>query len=579
VRHNFEIRTPRFPVGVTFSPDGRHVFFTMDSRPTGFGGMNSRAWQPCGNESVLMEVATGRRAWSLRGKEPRGSEYAAHPGFVAVSRDGEVTALADYNGGVYLVDKAGKIALRDGSRVPPSRDRRHGPTDGVGTWISDDGEVAGFGFKRLLMIAAAGKTVRVDVPDLVSGCVSRDGSAVVAGFEDGVVKAYAADGAEKWTFEAGGVGPFVAPARGGETLVATSKGELVLLDGRGKEKRRVDVARAADGAKHPLRRAANAERRDPPFHYRDPGTLEYARKHLAAKRVAAWKPSGPGRAAFGRTFHQLGERADLRDTGGAKECFLHLVYRKPEGNPEITVVTEGREGKETFHLDLPAARYRVVDVPVRGPRARAAVVPKGPIEVAECSLWSLRWPSANIGFVRPPDAGAGGDLAADEGEALDGDGLFELEEDTVSVGSMKDCKLWWPNTDVDRVAGPWLDSPLNPLLVVDGKHFGNGRLPPWAGEGAKGGNFAGAWFTVDFGKPVAFRLVAAYDRANRQSSVSRSVALLNGFDDEHSLVVAGVVENDQFWRLIPVPKGTRARLLGVLSFNGSQTGLSEIEVY
>jgi hypothetical protein len=55
--------------------------------------------------------------------------------------------------------------------------------------------------------------------------------------------------------------------------------------------------------------------------------------------------------------------------------------------------------------------------------------------------------------------------------------------------------------------------------------------------------------------------------------------LLAGFDGENSRVLAGAVGNDQFWRLFALPKPAEVKLLGVLSYNGGQTGLSEVELY
>lgn len=46
-----------------------------------------------------------------------------------------------------------------------------------------------------------------------------------------------------------------------------------------------------------------------------------------------------------------------------------------------------------------------------------------------------------------------------------------------------------------------------------------------------------------------------------------------------SRVLSGVVGNDQFWWLFALPQPAELKLLGVLSYNGGQTGLSEVEVY
>ncbi|MCY3023377.1 MAG: hypothetical protein NTW87_30730 [Planctomycetota bacterium] len=589
VRDNFEVRTPRFPVAVTFSPDSTRVFFTMDTRPQPFGGMNGRAIRPMGNESVLVDVATGKRLWSLRGKDSLASTYAAHPGFVALSRDGAFTALTDWNGIAYLVDKAGKV-LAQAESVPPADSRgRNGPTAGVGTWISDDGSLAAYGFSNLLLLASeprasasgSAKIIRVPVAAMVSGCVAEDGTLAVAALESGDVTAFAPDGAAKWTFAAKNVGPFVASVGANQTLVATSAGELVFLDKDGKEIRRTNVAAAADKEKHVPAVPPDLKRLPPPPDYRDCGTLALAQKHLGAKQIAAWQPQGEGQAAFGQTLYPLSAPVTL-SAGDEKECFLRLVYRRPSDSKALTISTSGGDGKETFELDLPTPEYRAVCIPIRGPKASATVTPAGALQVAEFSLWSIRWPGPNLAFVKQPgQSGVDVDLLADTGKKDDGKGdlALELEDGKVSVGAMKDCRIWWPNPDIDKVAGQWLKPRVSGLAMVDGKRFGNGKVAPWAAEPPMFTNFMGAWFTLDFGKPVRFSLAATYERAARQSEVSRNIALLSNFDAENSRVIAGAVGNDQFWCLFALPQPVDLKLLGVLSFNGGQTGLSEVEVY
>ncbi|HEY3325285.1 MAG TPA: hypothetical protein VGP72_32835 [Planctomycetota bacterium] len=577
VRENFELRTPRFPVGVTFSPDSKCVFLTMDTRPQPFGGMNGRAIRPMGNESILIECASGKRLWSLRAKEAASSTYAVHPGFAAVSMDGNITAFTDWNGVIYAVDKAGKF-LAQAPSVPAADSRgRNGPTNGVGTWISNDGAVAAFGFTNLLMIASGGKVTSVPLAAMVSGCVSVDGSLTIAALDSGEIRAFAADGSPKWTFAAGNAGAFVAAVAADKTLAATSAGELVLLDKDGRELRRSNFAASADKERHGLSVAPDVKRFTPPQNYREPDTLAVAQKLLGAKQIAAWKPEGAAKAAFGRNFFTLEAPVSL-SAAAERECFLCVVYRRPAENKTVTITTNGADGSESFVLDLPTPEYRVVCVPVRGPKASVTLTPGGPVEIAEFSLWSMRWPGTNVAFVKQPGSSAADRDILDDTEKK-GDGL-ELEEGKASAGSMKDVKIWWPNPDVDKVAGQWLKPKVSGLAMVDGKRFGNGKLAPWAGDcGALGSNFAGAWMTIDFGKPATISLVATYERASKQSEVSRQIAVLNGFDGENSKVLSGAIGNDQFWRLLPLPQPASLRVLGILSHNGGQTGLSEVEAY
>ena len=182
-----------------------------------------------------------------------------HSGFAAVAKDGALTALTDFDGVIYLIDKSGQALLRE-QAIEPQKEQptyRVGPPDGVGVWISENGSTAAFGFKNLLVIAKGKTFKRVAVTGLASGGVSPDGSLVVIGLENGDVKAFGSDGEAKWTHKMGGVAPFVAPIGENKTLVATSDGVLILLDAAGNELRKSNVAEAADREKHPLLPAPN----------------------------------------------------------------------------------------------------------------------------------------------------------------------------------------------------------------------------------------------------------------------------------------------------------------------------------
>ncbi|MCX7934647.1 MAG: hypothetical protein N3A66_05235, partial [Planctomycetota bacterium] len=542
-RTNFEIRAPRSALGVVFSPDSKYALFTMATFPPGFGAMNGRAWQPCGNETVLVEVATGKRLWSLRSEKHRSAMYAVHRGFAAVAADGAVAAFADFNGRVYLVEKSGKIIGQAETLEPASARGRQGPTDGVGVWLADNGALAAFGFKNLLVLAKAGKFTKVKVSEMISGCATADGALAVIGCDDGKVQAFDADGALRWTFDTQAVGPLVANAGSDRTLVATSQGQLIMLDGAGKEIWRAAAAESADRQKHPLAFSAAGAQTEMPLHYRDPYTLALAQKLLQAKRLWAWQPQGQGREAYGRVFHTIA--APLQIASEGQEVFLHLVYRRPPENKSLSVSAEGKDGKETFFLDLETPEYRVVDIPARGPQVKFAVMPEGAVEISECSVWEYRWPGANLAYVKQEGGGEASaaslledDATADEHAAA---AAAQELEGSATTGAMKDCAIWWPNTDVDLVAGPWLKPKVSGLAMVDGKRFGNGKIPPWVDNVPRSPPLRGGWFTIDFGKPVSLSLVATYDRANKQSEVSQSLAVLrNGLADaEETEIAAG----------------------------------------
>src|SRR5205823_1860000 len=209
-----------------------------------------------------------------------------------------------------------------------------------------------------------------------------------------------------------------AAGKGAETLVATGEGNLLALDALGKEVRRTDVVAVADRDRHePLARGGRGVE-ESPIEYVEPETLEFAKKHLSAKEVASWKPAKEGKAHFSRTFHVHPGKIEL-SAPDAGDYFVHLVYRRPADNKSLKVTTDGKDGPETFTLDLPTPEYRVVDLPLRGPKARATVLAEGPAEVAEFSLWSMKWPGPNLAYVRP--AGVEGKPTAEGGDDILGE--------------------------------------------------------------------------------------------------------------------------------------------------------------
>ncbi|HEV7402111.1 MAG TPA: hypothetical protein VGO11_04260 [Chthoniobacteraceae bacterium] len=579
VKTRFEVRNPRFPVGTTFSPDSKYAFFTMDTRPR-FGGMGVTSLSPIGCEATLVEVQTGKRVWGLRALE-KSAAFAALSGFAAVSKDGAFTALADYEGSILLVDKAGKLVLRESVATAPAKDEtRLGPPGGVGVWISENGSVAAWVFRNALHIARDGKLVQAaPAASFVSGGVSADGSLVFAGSEDGEVIALGADGTKRWSFQSGGPNPQLGTIRAHELLVANNAGELIHLDAAGQEVHRVNLAAAADKEKHAPHKAANFQQYPTPLEPHDPGTLALAQAQLGAKQIAAWKPAGQGTPAFGREFFPAASPIELSAPAADGDCFVHLVYRRAESSRETTVTTTGADGTEKFLLDLPTPQFRVVDLPVRGPGVKVSVAGGG-LEVAECSLWSFHWPGANKLYVAP----AGGALASTGPKSAKGAGDLNLDDllegGTASTGKAKEAKIYVFNADPDQVKGPYLKPASDPMIALDGRRFGNGKLPDWVGGKP---NYKGAWLTVDLGKPAPVRFVATYERVNRQSEVTANFAVFSGFDEklnESGDLLAAAVGSDQFWRVFPVTS-PKTVVLGVHCFGGATRpeGLSEVEAY
>lgn len=592
----FEILFPRTPIAAALSPDGKYLFVSWDARPP-LGAFSNAPTNPTAAESVLMERTTGKRIWSLRDVEWRKSTYSAHAGFAATSNDGLFTALADYNGVIYLVEKSGRIVLREQITSPSAgeQERRVGPPEGVSVSISDTGELAAFAFRQELGMVSGGKLSRVPLPGVASVAVDPAGSHVVVAQANGKVQAIGADGTVRWSKSAEGISPQIVAIANGQTILGTSLGVVSRLDAVGKEIWRVDVAEAADRGQHAFEPAAEFARLTAPTEYRDPGTLALAKERLGARQIDRWKPVGDGRISFGQTFYPFIGRTELRATAELKDGFVHLVYRRLPGNKRLAVSIAGRDGKESFELDLPTPEYRVVDLPVRGPGVQVSFEAEGPVEIAELSLWSFTWPSANLAYIRPASENLAG------GEPLDldtkknlvaskpaGDDVLEDLLDTKSAtvpkptAKLKDCRVWWPNTDPDQVAGPWLRAPLDPTQIVDDRRFGGGKLPPFAG--GQNGAARGGFFTIDFGESVNLSLVAVYERATKQSAISPEIALFTGKEHDHltsGTPLTGAIRSDQFWRLFPL-EGSQGKLqvLGVhVSNRGKSAGLSEIEAY
>jgi hypothetical protein len=252
-----------------------------------------------------------------------------------------------------------------------------------------------------------------------------------------------------------------------------------------------------------------------------------------------------------------------------------------EGNMSLKVTATDRDGTRTFLLDLPTPEYRVVDLPLRGPGVKISISGEGPLEVAECSLWKLRFPGENLAYVKP--AGSDFDPAGKPRENKSDDILADLgEKPSGAAGLMKDCKIYYPNSDIDRVKGPYLPAAIDPTLMVDAKRY-DAKLAPWAAPAGMYKPTRGAFFTIDLGKTTPLGMVATYDRALKQSEVCQSVVAFTGEELDEATsgrVLRGVSQNDQFWRLFPLEQSP-VRVLGVHIFSGPQSaiGLSEVEAY
>ncbi len=408
----FSLLYPRHAVGSTFSPDGRFVLFTMDSRPP-FGGLGTPSYPPTASETVLWDIETGKPVWRLADtSDYMRSPYAVHSGFAAVASGGKLTALAGYGGSIYLLDAAGKPLVQQAILRPRPRLWQQGvfgPIDGVGVAMSDGGELAAFAFKNLLVLAAGDKLARVELPRVAGMAVLADGSAAVVALSTGELRAFDAAGQTQWMANPGGAGTVIAAAGKNRLLAAGGAGELVMLDGAGQEVWRTAVAAAADKTVHPLEPGTKFVRLPPPADYVEPETLALAKQEIGAKEITRWTPSGqtsgPASEAWGRKFYALSGKIELA-SGPVENSFVHLVYRRPVENKSLSVVVTDAGGKNEFLLDLPTPTYRAIDIPLAGKGARIVVAGEGPIDVAECSLWSFAWPGPNLCYVKPAGATA-----------------------------------------------------------------------------------------------------------------------------------------------------------------------------
>ena len=573
------IRQPRFPVGTTYSPDSKYALLSMVTHPDAWGGMNWPAENPCATQTSLIDTATGKPLWQLQDDQMRSAKYAVHTAYGAVSRDGAVSAFADYAGAIYIVDKNGAIKARETVNAKLPERFSTGPRDGVGLWLSDSGNLAAAAYQNLFLVESQNHFERIRLFNITGGCVSHDGSLAVAALESGEVAAFDPAGKKKWSFDTKGATPCIAAINDNNTLVAQSDGDLVLLDAAGHETRRTHLLETTEQTRHELKNSPQLQIIPPPPSYVEPNTLEFAKTTLGAQPIGSWKPSGAGVAEFGRTFYPASARISLSGKAPTGDSFLHLVYRRLPANTSLTVVVPlGKQRSEVFDLDLATPEYRVVDIPVQGNDPKVDVIPTGPVEIAECTLYSMRWPSPNLALVNQSKSSGvdlGDDKLDDKGDAESkaDDALLKIKGEDDIVGKMKNCTIWNPNPDVDKITGAFLRAGVDALQMVDGNRFGNARVAPWK----PGAFYVGTWMTIEFANSVPITLVATYDRAQKQSAVNRNIAVFADYGGKEK-VLNGAIDNDQYWRVFPF-NAPEFKTLGVHILAPKDEGLSEIEAY
>lgn len=572
-KFRFEPLYPRLPLHAEFSPDSSAALVSWDSRAP-LNSMGGPLAVPTATETMLIDASTATPLWRLSANEPSSGQFAVHPGFVAISKNAEKTALFDYLGTARILDRSGKILLEESLTAPRSPSAApQGPPGGVGVGISLDGSLAAFGTTQNLAIARQEKIQRLPMPGLASLSVAPDGSQILLGLEHGEVLSISPEGTRRWALKVGDGAPIVKVIAGGKSVVGSNDGNVIWLSENGKEIARVNLNEAAQSAR-PVSESPDFRSLGAVPDYVMPETLTYAKAKLSAVQIDAWKTGEKGTQAFGMTFHPITAPIVFGESESAPDRLLHLVYRRPADNKALTItLRQGRE-VEVFDLDLPTPEFRVIDLPVRG-KASVEIRSDGPAEIAECSLWSMQWPGPNLALVTPADVNMGVKSSTN-------DDVDPLGGDAPASGKMKEIKVWWPNSDPDRVKGQFLAPRFNPLWLVDGKRFGNGTIPPMAEKSAHAAIFGG-FLTIDLSAEIG--LVATYDRVNRQSQVARAICVFTGFDPSKGQLtgqpLASRADNDQFWRLLPLPAKTSLKQLGVHVFvdAASPCGLSEVEAY
>jgi hypothetical protein len=592
IPHKYSAFYPRVPVSTTFSPNGKYLLVTLDSRPP-ISGITTSTFRPTFSTTLLLDtINPAIPVWVLDEGKSRKSTFAIHRGFASVANDG-TCAMTGYDGESFIIDPSGKILHRHKSESNRSGNiDRKGPIDGVGVSIAGNGDLAAFAFRKKLYLWQNGNLEDIDIPKgIVSVVVPHDGSRVHLSTDSGNLLTLNPLGKELWQEQ---LRPHVhlANAPDNTLLTADGSGNLHLFSAGGKLIRKTNVWEDSLPLTHQIQRPSGFKRDPEKTHYSEPDTLEIARELLDAKQVDTWKPQGLERKHHGRTFHHLDGQITF-NTEDREDTFLHLVYQKDNSDTPLAVEVEGEED-HLFNLDMATPAYRVVDIPIQGLKTKIKIRLNRSIGVAECSLWSIRWPGTNLAYQPPVTALLELGIETEKKQGLADDLLGEdllqdLKKKTLQnnypgttnanvVG--KKLRVWWPNTDPLRSKGHFLPPRLDPRLIVDQKRFNSVKTatPPWT-------NYHAPWggsFTIEFKQALKTSLIATYDRETRQSRVSKSLMAFSGIPrNEHDSPthLGTIINNDQFWRLIRLPN-RKLKALGVHAFSGpGPDGLGEIEIY
>jgi len=568
-----ETHSPDWPMAFALSGDGRTLAISTWAHPTAnsMGGpLFMMAMSP---EIVAVDTAALKTIWKVSPPEDGTWDHAPQRGCIRINSDG---SRAGYVGGkcrLYVIGRDGNTLWSKGlTEASASRQEYFYP---------DRFEMSEDGLSSLVTYEELGVTVfaRKDAeplrfePPPPASAMAPDGRFVL-GRKDGVLEAFSPTGEKEWSK--------ALPA--GRAALA-SAGEQGFLVG------------ASDGSVEKWSWAGERIWQIPGEKVKTVTTAQI--RATEATKVTADLPSWPT-----DTLENLKQYCGARlvaDAGGARTVKapatqrmydVHLAYRKPGGNPPVTLTLTGGRRREVFTLDLPTPYARTQDLAWPGRGRPLSVVVKAPadVEVSALQIWEFEWPSPNLAYVKP----AGAASSAGEIELGDEDdtGLEDLEGEDLETeesragqgihGKIKDAFVRVRNPDPDQVAGPWLAAMDNPLNALDGKLYSSGGRRPWYNKEIT----RGLWFELDFGKQAEFDLLAFYSHTNRQSELIRSIGFMSfvgekGRDQplhcDEPLALA--THNDQFFLLLAAPNSKCRELRCYLGQVRKDHGASEIEVY
>ncbi|MBT3467855.1 MAG: hypothetical protein HN467_00885 [Opitutae bacterium] len=585
IPHKYSAFYPRVPVSTTFSPNGKYLLVTLDSRPP-ISGISSSTFRPTFSTTLLLDtISPESPIWIMDEEKSRKSTFAIHPGFASVANDG-TCALAGYDGEIFIIDPDGEILHRHkyGSNRSGNIDRQ-GPVDGVTVAIATNGGLAAFAFRKKLYLWNDGNFEDIDIPQgIISLIVQPDGSQVYLSTDLGNLMALDPKGNDLWKKQ---LQPDVhlANAPDHNLLAADGSGILHQFSADGQLIRKTNVWEDSLPLTHQIVRPMGFKREDEKTHYNEPDTLKIAQQILDAEQVDIWEPKGLKREHHGKTFHYL-EGQITFNTQDCEDTFLHMVYHKKKSDNSLIVEVDGKKNN-IFHLDMPTPAYRVVNIPIQGLKTKVVIRLNTSIGIAHCSLWSIQWPGTNIAYQPPVSTLLEPENVIKKTQSLTDDLLGEdllqdiqkkspQDNPVTKSTNGKQLRVWWPNTDPLRTQGHFLTPKLDPRLIVDRNRFN--ATPPWT-------NYHAPWggsFTIEFKRPIKASLIATYDRETRQSRVTKSIVAFNGIprnSHDSPTPFDTIINNDQFWRLIRL-SNRNIKTLGVHAFSGhGPDGLGEIEVY